>query len=221
MIRRLILAAVMVFLGGIAALAKADDFKLINWDDLIPDAPQIVNPFDALEPETQEDLSYVIRTRLDLRMDFIDEDSEEVLKSAEIEAKLTEQGVDVDEFEQNLIALEQEIIRRGAMVSTELEGRIVRMPGYALPLELNEDGVSEFLLVPYVGACIHVPPPPPNQMVYVTLSEPYQMTSLYDPVWITGPIRAEASSRMLTFVDGTAPVETGYAIDSLRIEPYE
>jgi hypothetical protein len=49
----------------------------------------------------------------------------------------------------------------------DLNGRIVRMPGYLLPLDVIGAKVTEFLLVPYIGACIHVPPPPPNQIVYV------------------------------------------------------
>ena len=84
-----------------------------------------------------------------------------------------------------------------------------------------EGGVSEFLLVPYVGACIHSPPPPPNQMVFVTLREEYDVKSLYDPVWITGQIRVERASRSLSFVDGTNDVATGYALSGVSIEPYE
>jgi len=219
MFRKLAAAALVALMSGTAALG--DDIKLIGWSDLIPEAAPIENPFEALQPETREDLSYVMRTRLDIEMGFIDETSEEYAKSAELEAKLNGNGIDVAAFEANLKEIEAEINRRGAMVNSDLQGNLVRMPGYALPLELNEDGVREFLLVPYVGACIHVPPPPPNQMIYVELSEAYQLTSLYDPVWITGQIRTEPSSRLLTFVDGSAPVEMGYAMQGVTIEPYE
>jgi hypothetical protein len=94
------------------------------------------------------------------------------------------------------------------------------MPGYALPLEQSAEGVTEFLLVPYVGACIHVPPPPANQIVYVKLQTPYKVANLFDPVWITGRIAVEAASRNLSLVDGAAPVETGYRIDGIAVEPY-
>ena len=58
-----------------------------------------------------------------------------------------------------------------APVNTELDGKQVKIPGFIVPLDVAKDGtVSEFFLVPYFGACIHVPPPPPNQIVYVTTS---------------------------------------------------
>ena len=106
-------------------------------------------------------------------------------------------------------------------LNAALHGAYVRLPGFILPLELGAEGVTEFVLVPYVGACIHSPPPPPNQMVFVELRKEYEVQSLYDPVWITGQIRVEQASRSLTFVDGTNSVATGYALSGVSIEPYE
>ena len=106
-------------------------------------------------------------------------------------------------------------------LNEELDGKIVRLPGYALPLEASEAGVLEFLLVPYVGACIHVPPPPPNQIVYAELTEAYRLKNLFDAVWITGRIEARSASRALSFVDGQAAVPTGYTMQVISVEPYE
>lgn len=73
-----------------------------------------------------------------------------------------------------------------------LDGRTVQLPGFIVPLESDEGGlISEFLLVPYFGACIHVPPPPPNQLVYVTLTEPFNLVSLQQPYWIEGTLQVE------------------------------
>lgn len=70
----------------------------------------------------------------------------------------------------------------------ELDGVKISMPGYMLPLDYTEKGmVTAFLLVPYYGACIHVPPPPPNQIVYVdTQGEAVKSRGLWDPVTVTG-----------------------------------
>lgn len=69
----------------------------------------------------------------------------------------------------------------------ELDGELVKIPGFIVPLESDEGGLlDEFLLVPYFGACIHVPPPPPNQIIYVKLAKPYELTNMWDPFWITG-----------------------------------
>ncbi|WP_405231864.1 DUF3299 domain-containing protein [Lentisalinibacter salinarum] len=76
-----------------------------------------------------------------------------------------------------------------------LDGRTVQLPGFIVPLESDEGGlISEFLLVPYFGACIHVPPPPPNQLVYVTLEEPFNLVSLQQPYWIEGTLQVEEYS---------------------------
>ena len=73
-----------------------------------------------------------------------------------------------------------------------LAGQAVRIPGYVVPLDATRDEVREFLLVPYFGACIHVPPPPPNQVIHVVMAEPAQ-AGLMAPVWVSGVLRVETS----------------------------
>ena len=77
-------------------------------------------------------------------------------------------------------------------VVEELNGVRVALPGFIVPVELADRGrVTEFLLVPYYGACIHYPPPPSNQIVHVTLPKPVEVGSLSVPVWVAGTIRTE------------------------------
>jgi hypothetical protein len=72
-------------------------------------------------------------------------------------------------------------------VNARLDGQQVRIPGFIVPLELDAKGlVTEFFLVPYFGACIHVPPPPPNQLVYVKMDKGISLDSMYSAYWITG-----------------------------------
>ena len=93
----------------------------------------------------------------------------------------------------------------------------IRMPGFILPLDYQPDGlsaeVSEFLLVPYVGACIHVPPPPPNQLVYVGLEESIVIEELWEPIWIIGTLTAEPNHNALG--------NTAYSFILEETEPYE
>jgi uncharacterized protein len=75
----------------------------------------------------------------------------------------------------------------------QLDGRSVRIPGYIVPLDDFADEVTEFLLVPYFGACIHTPPPPPNQMVHVRVGRgSHGSTSWQEPVWIEGRLQIRA-----------------------------
>ena len=98
-------------------------------------------------------------------------------------------------------------------LNTALEGALIRMPGYMIPLELDARGVTEFILVPYVGACIHVPPPPPNQLVLVDTPEPWPSDQLWDAVWVTGKMRTGFNSFDIA--------DTGYTLTATKMERYE
>jgi uncharacterized protein len=83
-------------------------------------------------------------------------------------------------------------------VNMELEGKEIRIPGFVVPLELDDAGnVTEFFLVPYFGACIHVPPPPPNQMLYVRMKQGIKLDSMYSAYWITGKLSARTRATRL------------------------
>lgn len=85
-----------------------------------------------------------------------------------------------------------------APVVAELSGQTVKLPGYIVPLDVMDDGkVTEFLLVPYFGACIHVPPPPSNQIVLVKYPKGVELDALYEPFWIQGPLKAENATSEL------------------------
>jgi len=101
-----------------------------------------------------------------------------------------------------------------APVVVELDGSQIRLPGFVVPLETDGDKVSSFLLVPYYGACIHVPPPPANQTVYV-VTEPGEETrqELFDTVWVTGTLQVKHTSSEVG--------DAGYTIQADKIEPYE
>lgn len=91
-----------------------------------------------------------------------------------------------------------------------LDGQRVRIGGYVVPLDFDATKVREFLLVPFVGACIHVPPPPPNQLVYVKSETGFEVKGSFDPVWVTG--------RMQTKIAFTGLAEAGYSLDADLIE---
>lgn len=73
-----------------------------------------------------------------------------------------------------------------APVNPEVSDRKIRMPGFVIPIEQSEAGVTELLLVPYFGACIHTPPPPANQIVHVKFDEPVPGIGAMQPFWVWG-----------------------------------
>lgn len=101
-----------------------------------------------------------------------------------------------------------------APVVKELDGQQIRLPGYIVPLEVSEEGrTTDFLLVPYFGACIHVPPPPSNQIVHVKSEIGVKLDELYQPYWVEGPMQVKPSSSELA--------DAGYQMAAEKIYVYE
>ncbi|GGB04084.1 DUF3299 domain-containing protein [Agarivorans gilvus] len=94
-------------------------------------------------------------------------------------------------------------------VNPELDGQSLRIPGFVVPLDSEGEVVKEFLLVPYFGACLHYPPPPPNQIVYVRYSQGLQLEDLWQPVWVEGTIHTQIQT-----VEGVATA--GYSINEAK-----
>ena len=99
-----------------------------------------------------------------------------------------------------------------APVNAALVGQAVRLPGFIVPLEEGKDGIKEFLLVPYFGACIHSPPPPANQIVHVLPRSPAKGFHSMDPVWISGVLASVKTDSYM----GAA----GYRIEAVSVAPY-
>lgn len=95
-----------------------------------------------------------------------------------------------------------------------LDGKLVKVPGFAVPLEDWASSVTEFLLVPYVGACIHTPPPPPNQLIYIEMEkDKWAFLNGWNPVWVEGVIKIELTKSVYGYV--------GFTITGKRVYPYE
>jgi hypothetical protein len=134
-------------------------FKTIEWNDLIP----------------EEDLNVLMNPP-----GYID-DLEDTAFDDDISAQLT---INVDSAANDRY--------QQALVSTniieEMNGQSIRIPGFVVPVVFDEESITEFFLVPYFGACIHSPPPPPNQIIYVHAPKGLKLDTLYDPFWISGKL---------------------------------
>lgn len=164
---------------------KAENrYQTIEWTDLIP----------------QEELDILLNPP-----DYMDD-----IQDGSIEDQ-------IDSQLRNTAALASEDRYQQALVSTnirpEMNGKAIRIPGFIVPLEFNsEQTITEFFLVPYFGACLHMPPPAPNQIIYVKHSEGIQLSALYDPFWITGVLQTSLVENDLA--------SAAYAVEMADYEPY-
>ncbi|CAB9495773.1 DUF3299 domain-containing protein [Alteromonas macleodii] len=102
----------------------------------------------------------------------------------------------IDDFASKQLEDEQAQRYQQALVSTrvidEFDGKAIRIPGFIVPLEQNEEQkATAFFVVPYFGACLHMPPPPPNQILYVEYKEGVAVENLYDPYWFEGTVKID------------------------------
>lgn len=94
-------------------------------------------------------------------------------------------------------------------VNPAMAGSEIMLAGFVAPLTYDGDLITEFLLVPYFGACIHVPPPPANQTVMVSLEDDgLTIDESYGAVWVTGTLTLDGSTTDLA--------EAGYSISDAQ-----
>ncbi len=134
---------------------------------------------------------------------------------AKLEALRERSGGEIPDGSPEADALLQEFVNAGrsAPVVGELDGQAVKLPGYVVPLDFEGQEVTEFLLVPYFGACIHVPPPPANQIVYVNSTVAYRLGGMFDAVWVTGTLKTQAHLNDIG--------DAGYTLEASAIEAYQ
>jgi len=99
-----------------------------------------------------------------------------------------------------------------APVNSSLDGQKVRIAGFVVPLERKGEQVVEFLLVPYFGACIHVPPPPANQIIHVIVDKPVEGMRTMDAMWVSGRLKVHRAD--------TGMGVSGYQMRSELLAPY-
>ncbi|MFC1235965.1 DUF3299 domain-containing protein [Vibrio sp. F74] len=190
------------------------EMALLEWDDLRPTQTQnqIVLP----------ELSY--QQRLALQEVFTlsqYDDPEAVADLAALKENLKTDGLDTDA----LLKLRAEYIesqqQMAEAVTTEFDGQKVRIPGFLVPVEFSAPLVAtEFLLVPVAGACIHMPPPPANQIVRVSYPEGYKVETVQYPVWVEGVISSKLETDNVYLVDGHTDVVMGYTMYASSVKDY-
>ena len=214
----LVAAAFAVGMGRVNAQTEA---RPITWDDLLPkEVEPFDDPFEKLSEDQLLDLGMVARIRYLLENEKISADGSDAKDEKEIVSCLTEQGIDVDFLLSQRERVAGERQKRSEAVDKSVDGQRVKIPGYMLPLKREQGRVSEFLLVPWVGACIHTPPPPPNQMVHVAVPGGSEDKGHFAAIWIEGAIALKPGTYDLYLVDGSREINVAYTMSTDAISEY-
>jgi hypothetical protein len=133
-------------------------FKIVEWTDLIPEKElnAYINPPDYIDNIEDGSLEDQLNSNIQNSTSSVTEDS----------------------YQQALISTN---------IIEEMDGKAVKIPGFIVPLEFDDNQtVTQFFLVPYFGACIHMPPPPPNQIIFINYPQGLTVDTIYEAFWISG-----------------------------------
>jgi len=166
----------------------------ITWEDLMPEG----------EDELLETLY----------LEFYQDFEQKLLQgSTSLAAAARQQETDISSISEGSVDDTMEQIGTFNVVE-ELDGKRVRVPGYVVPFDFSANAEhKEFLLVPYFGACLHTPPPPPNQIILVKAETAAKIVNIEDPVWLEGTL---TTGEFLSDLGNSA-----YELNLSKLEPYE
>jgi hypothetical protein len=164
----------------------AADYEAINWVDLLPE-----KDLKALENPP----AYI---------NEIEDGTPEDNLSNKMLSALEQSTAPDDAYQRALVSTD---------IVESMDGKAIRLPGFIVPIEMNDkQEVTEFFLVPYFGACIHLPPPPPNQIIYVTSQQGILVEDIYNPYWLEGTIKT-------TFTENEV-AQSAYSMTADQFELY-
>jgi nickel/cobalt exporter len=207
------LLAAPLLLLALAGPALAAQFA--SWGSLAPSVEPYENPFDEMPFEQIDDLRTIARADMAAADGLRDASLEE--RAAAARLRLEAAGLDVAAlFAQRALIMQRRDEAVLGVTTTHLD-KVVVMDGYALPLRTKKEGVVEFLLVPWVGACIHTPSPPANQIVHVDYPQGFKAVNLFTPIRLEGRLTHQPAEYDLFLVDGTTRVATSYAMEQAVI----
>ena len=208
---------IILLLGMMSLFVNAQVVKKVTWTDLVTKI-EFDDPFLKLSSKQLFTLSQVARIREKEENPDIKISATEMSRKDSMENLLEEQNVDID----SLLSIRYKIAdlrhQQKEAVNEELNNKNIEIAGYLLPLNYVDKKVTEFLLVPWVGACIHTPPPPKNQLVYFTLNEGIFPENRFQAVVVSGKVTLENKTSTLFLIDGTDDITSGYSIFEARIK---
>jgi hypothetical protein len=166
------------------AISATTEYQEIEWTDLIP----------------KDDLDLLLNPPAQL-LEIEDGSAQDSITAAS-------NSKQDEEVERYLNALSS------SRIVEKYKKKLIKIPGFVVPLSSEDQRkITEFFIVPYFGACLHMPPPPPNQIIYVKYKQGIELKSLYEPFWFTGILMIETVENSMG--------SSAYSLHLNDINPYE
>ncbi len=213
------LTVIILALSGVSSLAAP--VKPIEWSALPDPAAQVFeDPFRDLNDEQADDIRFALRLRARLQQDVGSSEErrqwQEML--VETEAALAADQIDIDWLMSQREAVIQRRETANITGNPAIDDQIVSIAGYVIPVAPDEQGRAVAYLVPQPGMCSHLPPPPPNQMIRLLLSDRWAPASYYEHVRLTGRLAIAPTEYEMFVIDGQVPMRTTFGMEVQEVE---
>ena len=214
---RLILAIMMLCASAAQGGDMPDEVRFADLAD--PAARQFDDPYLAMGPERLEDLKTVVRLDERLAEDDLATDTRQRLDALRVAAqdRLSADGHDIEALLSQRWTVAQQRARARIATNPALKGAEVTLSGYLIPAGKEEDGRALGYIVPVVGMCSHISPPPPNELVRVRFDPALAGNSIYLPVRVSGTLSMEASDESIQLLDGYVRMQSLWRLDAQTV----
>ena len=213
-LKYLIIASIALTASGGPAAA----FEQIGWRDLTVAIEPGEDPYFGLTFEQRQAFEKLLAIARVRKMNpFL---SKKTDRERHLVAKLESSGIDAAELMRKEAVLRRKIALQRSTVREDRDGADIKIPGYLLPLGNRDGPNTEFLLVPYAGACIHTPPPPANQIIHIVPNTSFRADNIFTPVWVSGRLAINRTRHSVGLSDGVSSFDVAYRLNASRIELY-
>ncbi|MDW5418638.1 DUF3299 domain-containing protein [Iodobacter sp. CM08] len=189
---------------------KQNNELIISWRDLMPSSPELETKIKALNDPDKLRLRDAYR-QAGLKKSLLNNRQKSSNLAAPDLYLLRADYSDMAALASEILNFEE---KKGNTYIRKLDGVRIKMTGYLLPIGFKNRKVTEFLLVPTIGSCVHVPPPPPNQLIFVEYRKGIAQGDSFIPVSITGNLIVGSKTAQVQLDDGKGDVQSGYTMQA-------
>ncbi|CAM3052521.1 DUF3299 domain-containing protein [Vibrio rarus] len=216
-LQRMVLGCTLLF----AIPVTAEELKPTYWQDLVPQLTTVEDPFSALDNNQLYDLGTIARFRDAQKIKGFTPSKQSIAEIEALQGGLERAGIDV-----TALFLQRELIteqrqKMATLPNQKILNKTHRLAGFITPIEMQGNKVTQFFLVPTAGACIHTPPPQPNQIVLVDYPQGIELVSLQTPVWVEGGLYNQNVTADVNYSDGASKVDAVYQMSAENVENYQ
>ncbi|NOI24762.1 DUF3299 domain-containing protein [Vibrio mediterranei] len=191
----------------------ANQISVLDWTDLKPQMKEEIVVLPDITEAQRESLQTI------LLLDSVPNEANQKLAN-ELIVELGSEGVDARDLLEKRATYMAQMQARSETTTDRFDKQHIRMAGFIVPLEMTGEKSTDFLLVPVAGACIHLPPPPANQIVRIRYPEGFEIKNVQYPVWVEGIFTRDKQTEDVFLVDGNTSVTMGYSMEATNIEDY-